>query len=827
MKIAIFLGLIALFANANAGQDTLVLVDNLNVRETHSQFFKSLQERGYNLNFKLADDPNLVLSKYGEYLYKNLIVFAPSVVEFGGNVDTEAITKFIDDGGNVLIAGNSVSGDVYREIASECGFEMDEESAAVIDHFNYDQLDEGDHTRIVVSPKNLISAPTIVGVDNTKPLLFEGTGLILDKDNSLVLPILSADSTAYSYNPKSQVKEYPHAVGRKTVLIAALQARNNARIIFSGSLFFFSDEAFNSPVAKVHGDKTKSPTSGNRLLATHLSQWAFGERGQLRVRRVHHHRQGEKESSNTYTITDTVVYRIEIEELKNGKWQPFEANDVQVEFVRIDPFIRANLEKKPNGVYEAVFKVPDVWGVYQFKVDYDRVGFTRLYHSTQVSVRPLQHTQYERFIPSAYPYYVSAFSMMIGVFLFSFVFLYHKDDAPKSKSRGVPAKMDASRRQRTHTKATAEEQALDQIAREAEQRLAARRAARAEAREIRMRELERQQREQEDHADKAYDMYAETVGRRAGGRLAALSPAAHSPRRASEDSDDVLGVKDLRHELKEVEEKFRKAMILTAQLDNDKAALGYRLELLADRLEELHEEHAQLQREHRDRCSAHERLRREHEALERELARARDAVRARDSAAAAAGFAFVDAAAAPDAPASGESHGSVPPLALVSHASERLLDDAGEGTLDVRLQNLVSSKQALEGEVRKLKLQLNDERAARQNGAASHHDREHESELETLRKAVSEAKGRAARAEAEAALQAAAVARLEAQVGRLRAQHVQQDENEEQLKQERRRLQREAREALNRVEELETENKHLTKRLDKLKNAKSALLKDL
>lgn len=85
---------------------------------------------------------------------------------------------------------------------------MDEESAAVIDHFNYDALDDGDHTRIVVSPKNLINAPTIVGTQNTQPLLFEGTGLILDKDNSLVLPILTADSTAYSYNPKSQVCGY-------------------------------------------------------------------------------------------------------------------------------------------------------------------------------------------------------------------------------------------------------------------------------------------------------------------------------------------------------------------------------------------------------------------------------------------------------------------------------------------------------------------------------------------------------------------------------------------------------------------------------------------
>ncbi|CAG4907055.1 unnamed protein product [Colias eurytheme] len=362
----------------------------------------------------------------------------------------------------------------------------------------------------------------------------------------------------------------------------------------------------------------------------------------------------------------------------------------------------------------------------------------------------------------------------------------------------------------------------------AEQRLAARRAARAEAREIRMRELERQQREQEDHADKAYDMYAETVGRRGGTRLAALSPGGlHSPRRSSEDSDEVLSIKDLRHELKEVEEKFRKAMILNAQLDNDKAALGYQLELLKDRIEELQEEYAQLQREHKEKCSSHERLKREHAALERELGAARDAVRARDAAANDAGYAFVDAGDTA-APSGGSGvGGGMPALALVSHQSQALLEDGGEGTLDVRLQNLVNSKQALESEVRKLKLQLNEERAARQNGVASHHDQDYENEVETLRKCVSEAKGRAARAEAEAALAAGGVARLEAQLQRLRAAHDAQDEREQELKQERRRLQREAREALNRVEELETENSHLTKRLDKLKNAKSALLKEL
>lgn len=44
--------------------------------------------------------------------------------------------------------------------------------------------------------------------------------------------------------------QYPHAVGKNTLLIAALQARNNARVVFSGSLYFFSDEAFTSPVQK-------------------------------------------------------------------------------------------------------------------------------------------------------------------------------------------------------------------------------------------------------------------------------------------------------------------------------------------------------------------------------------------------------------------------------------------------------------------------------------------------------------------------------------------------------------------------------------------------
>lgn len=89
-----------------------------------SYFLFVFSDRGYTLTFKIADDASLILSKYGEYLYEHLIIFAPSVEEFGGSLKVDTITQFIDDGGNVLVAGSSVTGDVLREFAPECGFEV-------------------------------------------------------------------------------------------------------------------------------------------------------------------------------------------------------------------------------------------------------------------------------------------------------------------------------------------------------------------------------------------------------------------------------------------------------------------------------------------------------------------------------------------------------------------------------------------------------------------------------------------------------------------------------------------------------------------------------
>ena len=120
------------------GQRVLVLVDNLSIKETHSLFFKNLVKDGFTLTFKVADDPNIQLKKYGAYLFDHLVLFSPSVEEFGGSLNVEAITEFIDDGGNILAAGSSNTADALREVATECGMEADEEGTSVIDHLNFD-----------------------------------------------------------------------------------------------------------------------------------------------------------------------------------------------------------------------------------------------------------------------------------------------------------------------------------------------------------------------------------------------------------------------------------------------------------------------------------------------------------------------------------------------------------------------------------------------------------------------------------------------------------------------------------------------------------------
>ncbi|XP_037025820.1 leucine-rich repeat flightless-interacting protein 2 isoform X3 [Bradysia coprophila] len=362
----------------------------------------------------------------------------------------------------------------------------------------------------------------------------------------------------------------------------------------------------------------------------------------------------------------------------------------------------------------------------------------------------------------------------------------------------------------------------------AESRLAQRRQARAEAREIRMRELERQQKEQEQNADRVFDMQASSnidpIGR---SRLAISSVTgpirgnSMSSRRSSEDSLEEEGrsLRDIRHELKDVEERFRKAMIANAQLDNERASQSYQIQLLKDKLEEMEEAHAQLQREHKDKCRDHDALKRNNDKLADELKLTLGQLNERDTLIAEQGLAIVIVE---------NDDGTDARRALVSVENAQLLDTV-QGSLDVRLKKFAEEKQSLKNEVQQLHQQLLDSKTQRRSGSLNGPlgDDDYEDVQREANKQIADYRYKLQKAEQEIASLQASLARSETQVIRYKSTADAAEKAESELKLERRKLQRENREVSERLEELETANNHLLKRLDKLKNAKSALLKDL
>ncbi|XP_065808221.1 leucine-rich repeat flightless-interacting protein 2 isoform X5 [Labrus bergylta] len=228
-------------------------------------------------------------------------------------------------------------------------------------------------------------------------------------------------------------------------------------------------------------------------------------------------------------------------------------------------------------------------------------------------------------------------------------------------------------------KLTAEDDALNQIAREAEARLAAKRAARAEAREIRMKELERQQKEllhshkkyygldnkwghieqwMEDserysrhsrrHASMSDDEEKMSVGSRGsfrveerppdrdflekapppqGSRTASTLSAATlaslggaSSRRGSCDTsfsvETEASIRDMKESLADAEEKYRRAMVSNAQLHNEKSTLMYQVETLREELNDLEEELWETRRDRDDMGKELERERHAHGVLQ-------------------------------------------------------------------------------------------------------------------------------------------------------------------------------------------------------------------
>ncbi|XP_031593534.1 leucine-rich repeat flightless-interacting protein 2 isoform X6 [Oreochromis aureus] len=408
---------------------------------------------------------------------------------------------------------------------------------------------------------------------------------------------------------------------------------------------------------------------------------------------------------------------------------------------------------------------------------------------------------------------------------------------------------------------SAEDDALNSIAREAEARLAAKRAARAEARDIRMRELERQQKELDEKCDKQYSDYSRPSSRCATPGLSAATLASlggTSSRRGSTDASSAYdpdtslselrdiyelkdqiqdvegrymqGLKELKESLTEVEEKYKKAMVSNAQLDNDKANLIYQVDTLKDVIEEMEEQMSEMKRELEEKSKDLERQKHTCTVLQHKQEELKEGIRQRDELIEQHGLVII-----PDGTPNGDVNHESPSsgITLVSQEAAQVLESAGEGPLDVRLRKLAEEKDELLAQIRKLKNQLEEEKQKHSKVDNSYTDGErmengtdlHFIEMQRdANRQISEYKFKLSKAEQEMGTMEQNINRLEGQVSRYKAAADNAEKVEDELKAEKRKLQRELRTALDKMEEMEMTNNHLVKRLEKMKANRNALL---
>lgn len=119
------------------------------------------------------------------------------------------------------------------------------------------------------------------------PVLFRGVGHAVDDNNILAIKVLRGNPSSYSANPMKPIDDYPENAGADTLLVTAVQARNNARIILTGSIDMFSNRFFRTPYA---GGSAAAPYVGNELFCQSVSKWVFGESGVLRFRDIVHNK---------------------------------------------------------------------------------------------------------------------------------------------------------------------------------------------------------------------------------------------------------------------------------------------------------------------------------------------------------------------------------------------------------------------------------------------------------------------------------------------------------------------------------------------------------
>nr|XP_028687108.1 leucine-rich repeat flightless-interacting protein 1 isoform X21 [Macaca mulatta] len=309
-----------------------------------------------------------------------------------------------------------------------------------------------------------------------------------------------------------------------------------------------------------------------------------------------------------------------------------------------------------------------------------------------------------------------------------------------------------------------------------------------------------------------------------------------SSRRGSGDTsisiDTEASIREIKDSLAEVEEKYKKAMVSNAQLDNEKTNFMYQVDTLKDMLLELEEQLAESRRQYEEKNKEFEREKHAHSILQFQFAEVKEALKEREEMLEKHGIILNSEIAT-----NGETSDTLNNVGYqgptkMTKAELNALKSTGDGTLDIRLKKLVDERECLLEQIKKLKGQLEErQKIGKLDNLRSEDDvLENGTDMHVMdlqrdaNRQISDLKFKLAKSEQEITALEQNVIRLESQVSRYKSAAENAEKIEDELKAEKRKLQRELRSALDKTEELEVSNGHLVKRLEKMKANRSALL---
>ncbi|XP_030194835.1 leucine-rich repeat flightless-interacting protein 2 isoform X35 [Gadus morhua] len=294
------------------------------------------------------------------------------------------------------------------------------------------------------------------------------------------------------------------------------------------------------------------------------------------------------------------------------------------------------------------------------------------------------------------------------------------------------------------------------------------------------------------------------------------------------ESKYMQNLKEVKDALVEVGEKYRKAMVSNAQLDNEKSNLLYQVDTLKDSLTELEELLAEARREYEEKNKDHEREKHAHSILQFQFNEVKETLKQSEELLNKHGIVL-----GPDLNINGGivepgTDGSSEPGSPLGPDHMASPTEGNSSMLEIRLRKLVDEREKMIDQVKKLKAQL-EQKTAQKNGTESSLSTDGDilengndpNLLEQQRDAtrqVNDLKFKLVKAEQEVTALEQNVTRMEGQVTRYKSASENAEKVEDELKAEKRRLQRELRSALDKVDELESNNSHLSKRLEKMKS---------